>query len=75
MAEHTSGSGAGSWAARATSLGTATLHEAAGQRGALPAAIPRMTPGLVVAGRAVTVSGPPGDILWLHRATSIARPG
>lgn len=75
MTEHMSADGASEWAARATSLGTATLHEAAGQRGALPAAIRRMTPGLVMAGRAVTVSGPPGDNLWLHRATYIARPG
>jgi 4-hydroxy-4-methyl-2-oxoglutarate aldolase len=49
-------------------LGSATLHEALGQRGALPAAIHAMTPSLACAGPAVTVFCPPADNLWLHRA-------
>ncbi len=59
----------------AVSLGAATLHEAAGRVGALPAAIRCLTPGLVMAGRAVTVSGPPADNLWLHRAVYSAGDG
>ena len=49
-------------------LGSATLHEAAGRRGALPAAIRAMTPSPGCAGPAVTVFCPPADNLWLHRA-------
>jgi 4-hydroxy-4-methyl-2-oxoglutarate aldolase len=60
---------------RAASLGTATLHEAAGRIGALPAGIRCLTPGLVLAGRAVTVTGPPADNLWLHRAVTVAGEG
>ncbi|HWG25565.1 RraA family protein [Actinospica sp.] len=60
---------------QAASLGTATLHEAAGGVGALPSGIRRLTPGLALAGRAVTVAGPPSDNLWLHRAVYAAGPG
>jgi 4-hydroxy-4-methyl-2-oxoglutarate aldolase len=60
---------------RAASLGAATLHEGAGKVGALPAAIRCLTPGLVLAGRAVTVTGPPADNLWLHRAVYAAGEG
>jgi 4-hydroxy-4-methyl-2-oxoglutarate aldolase len=59
----------------ALKLGSATLHEAAGGIGALPAAIHSITTGLHVAGPAVTVSGPPGDNLWVHRALYACRPG
>ncbi|MDX6356004.1 MAG: 4-hydroxy-4-methyl-2-oxoglutarate aldolase [Streptomyces sp.] len=59
----------------AASLGTATLHEAAGKVGALPSAIQRLTSGLVLAGRVVTVTGPPADNLWLHRALYAAGEG
>lgn len=59
----------------AASLGTATLHEAAGKVGALPAAIQPLTTGLVMAGRVVTVTGPPADNLWLHRALYAAGEG
>ena len=59
----------------AASLGTATLHEAAGKVGALPSAIQRLTTGLVLAGRVVTVTGPPADNLWLHRAVYAAGEG
>ncbi|MFF3573944.1 RraA family protein [Nocardia jiangxiensis] len=61
--------------ARAAALGAATLHEAAGKVGALPSGIRCLTTGLILAGRAVTVSGPPGDNLWLHRAVYAAEPG
>jgi 4-hydroxy-4-methyl-2-oxoglutarate aldolase len=60
---------------RAAALGAATLHEGAGRAGALPAAIRCLTPGLLLAGRAVTVTGPPADNLWLHRAVYAAGPG
>jgi 4-hydroxy-4-methyl-2-oxoglutarate aldolase len=53
---------------RARSSSTATIHEAAGQCGALPSAIRPVAPGMRVCGVAVTVDCPPGDNLWLHRA-------
>ena len=59
----------------AAALGAATLHEAAGRIGALPAAIRPVRPGMRVAGPALTVRSPSGDNLWLHRAIYRARPG
>lgn len=56
-------------------LGSATLHEAGGRIGALPAAIRAMTPSPAFAGPALTVSCPPADNLWLHRAVYAAAPG
>jgi 4-hydroxy-4-methyl-2-oxoglutarate aldolase len=56
-------------------LGSATLHEAAGRIGALPAAIRPMTPLPACAGPAVTVACPPADNLWLHRAVYECAPG
>jgi 4-hydroxy-4-methyl-2-oxoglutarate aldolase len=56
-------------------LGSATLHEAAGRLGALPAAIHPMTPSPACAGQAVTVACPPADNLWLHRAVYECEPG
>jgi 4-hydroxy-4-methyl-2-oxoglutarate aldolase len=56
-------------------LGSATLHEAAGRAGALPAAIRAMTPSPACAGPAVTVFCPPADNLWLHRAVYQCPPG
>jgi 4-hydroxy-4-methyl-2-oxoglutarate aldolase len=61
--------------ARAAQLGVSTIHEAAGGIGALPTAIRPMTPGLVASGRAVTVSGPGADNLWIHRGLAVAGPG
>lgn len=61
--------------ADAIDLGTATLHEAAGRRGALPRQIHQITQGLGLAGRAFTVVCPPMDNLWLHRAVRMAKPG
>lgn len=54
---------------------TATIHEAAGRKGALPSAIKPVAPGMRLFGRAVTVHSPPHDNLWIHRALYIAEPG
>lgn len=59
----------------ARALPTATLHEAGGKVGALPAAIKPVAPGMRVCGPALTVHSPGGDNLWLHRALDIAQPG
>jgi 4-hydroxy-4-methyl-2-oxoglutarate aldolase len=56
-------------------LGAATLHEAGGHIGAIPAAIRAMTPQVSFAGPAVTVLGPPGDNLLLHRSIYECKPG
>lgn len=56
-------------------LGSATLHEAAGRLGALPAAIRPVGPFPACAGPAVTVACPPADNLWLHRAVYECQPG
>ncbi|WP_067929419.1 4-carboxy-4-hydroxy-2-oxoadipate aldolase/oxaloacetate decarboxylase [Alicyclobacillus shizuokensis] len=63
------------WVPKAQGYSSATLHEAAGQRGALPSAIKPLEPDWKVCGRAVPVSSPPGDNLWLHRAIYAAQPG
>lgn len=60
---------------RARSFPTATLHEAAGRRGALPAVLRPVSLTLGLCGRAFTVHTPPGDNLWLHRAIYQAAPG
>lgn len=54
---------------------SATLHEAYGQRGALPSAISALQPEMQVTGRAVTVASAPLDNLWIHRAIYAAAPG
>jgi 4-hydroxy-4-methyl-2-oxoglutarate aldolase len=56
-------------------LGSATVHEAYGGRGALPCAIKPVWPGARVLGRAFTVACAPADNLWLHRAIYAASPG
>lgn len=56
----------------AASFSTATLHEAAGQRGALPAAIKPLVPGRGLAGVAFTVASAPLDNLWIHRGLAVA---
>ncbi|CAB3723736.1 4-carboxy-4-hydroxy-2-oxoadipate aldolase/oxaloacetate decarboxylase [Paraburkholderia rhynchosiae] len=56
-------------------LPSATLHEAAGKIGALPAAIQPVAPDFKICGPAVTVHSPGGDNLWLHRAIYLAKPG
>jgi len=59
----------------ASALGAATLHEAAGRIGALRSDIHAVDPSMRLAGPAFTVTTPPGDNLWIHRAVYAARPG
>ena len=59
----------------ARTLPAATLHEAGGKVGALPAAIRPVAPGFRICGTAITVHSPGGDNLWLHRALVLAQPG
>ncbi len=59
----------------AARLGAATLHEASGQRGALPSAIKPISATMRVAGPAFTVATAPGNNLWIHRALPRAAPG
>lgn len=61
--------------ASALLLPTATLHEAALKRGALPSTIKPVAANMRVAGPAFTVQSPGGDNLWLHRAIYAAKPG
>ena len=61
--------------AEAAVFSSATLHEAAGQVGALPAAIKPLGDSMRLCGPALPVQGPPGDNLWLHRAIAQAAPG
>ncbi len=63
------------WIAKAGLYSSATLHEAAGKTGALPAAIKPLTKETKLYGRVTTVQSPPGDNLWLHRAIYEAEAG
>jgi len=54
---------------------TATIHEAAGKTGALPAAIKPVSATFRLCGPAVTVHSPAADNLWIHRAIYAAQPG
>jgi 4-hydroxy-4-methyl-2-oxoglutarate aldolase len=56
-------------------IASATLHEAAGQSGAMDADIRPVVPGLALGGTALTVRCQPGDNLTLHAAIALARPG
>ncbi len=56
-------------------LGSATLHEALGQKGALNPAIKPLDPRLRLAGPAITVDARPGDNLVIHHALTRTRPG
>jgi 4-hydroxy-4-methyl-2-oxoglutarate aldolase len=60
---------------RAARHSSATLHEAAGRRGALPAAIKPVAPGFRVCGPAFVVSCASGDNLAIHDAISAASRG
>ncbi|MFI8090700.1 4-carboxy-4-hydroxy-2-oxoadipate aldolase/oxaloacetate decarboxylase [Streptomyces sp. NPDC086080] len=60
---------------RALSFGSATLHEAGGRIGALPARLKPAFPGARLAGRALPVLAPVGDNLWIQRAIYEAEPG
>ena len=57
------------------SFDTATLHEAAGQTGALSPDIRPIAAGLRLAGPALTVACPAGDNLMIHAAVADAQPG
>jgi 4-hydroxy-4-methyl-2-oxoglutarate aldolase len=59
----------------AARLGAATLHEASGQRGALPSAIKPISATMRVAGPAFTVATPPGNNLWIHRGLATGASG
>lgn len=61
--------------ATARSLGAATVHEAVGRIGALPADLGPVDPTWRIAGPVRTVVAPSGDNLWLHRAIESAQPG
>ncbi len=61
--------------ARAAALGSATLHEAAGRIGALPASIHPVDPSWRIAGPARTVAGASGDNLAIHHAIAAAGSG
>jgi 4-hydroxy-4-methyl-2-oxoglutarate aldolase len=56
-------------------LGSATVHEAQGQTGALASGIKPIDATLRVAGPALTVRAEPGDNLIVHHALTFARPG
>ncbi|KKB35188.1 4-carboxy-4-hydroxy-2-oxoadipate aldolase/oxaloacetate decarboxylase [Bacillus thermotolerans] len=61
--------------ARASSFSSATLHEAAGKKGALPSGIKPIEANMKICGPAVTVHSPPWDNLMLHEAILAAQPG
>ncbi len=60
---------------QARTLSTASLHEAAGRRGALPAVLKPLATTMRVCGPALPVRCPPGDNLFIHRAIAAAQPG
>lgn len=53
----------------------ATLHEAAGKKGALPSGIKPLSSRMKICGPAVTVHSPPVDNIMLHEAILAAKPG
>jgi len=59
----------------ARALGSATLHEAAGKKGALPSKIKPLRNDWRIASTAFVVVGPACDNLWLHRAIYAAPRG
>ncbi|MGE0304344.1 MAG: RraA family protein [Acidimicrobiia bacterium] len=59
----------------ARELGSATLHEAAGQIGALPSTIKPVHPRWRVAGPAFTVATTPRNNVWIHDALDVAPAG
>ncbi len=60
---------------RAAGFPSATIHEAMGRTGALPAAIKPVAPGMKLCGPAVTVVAKPFNNINIHRAIYAARPG
>ncbi|MES2977835.1 MAG: 4-hydroxy-4-methyl-2-oxoglutarate aldolase [Pseudomonadota bacterium] len=61
--------------ATARKLGSATLHEAGGKKGALPSRIKPLRDGWRIAAPVFTVVGPARDNLWPHRAIYAAPRG
>jgi 4-hydroxy-4-methyl-2-oxoglutarate aldolase len=59
----------------AASFSSATLHEAAGKKGALPSGIKPLSPDFKLCGPAITVSSSPADNLTIHEAILVAQPG
>lgn len=60
---------------RIGSFSAATIHEALGKQGALPAAIKPISPAMKLCGPAYTIQSMPGDNLLFHRAIASASPG
>jgi 4-hydroxy-4-methyl-2-oxoglutarate aldolase len=60
---------------RFSKLGSATVHEASGRKGAVDPAIKPIRKGLRLCGPAFTVQCAPGDNLMLHKALEKAQPG
>jgi 4-hydroxy-4-methyl-2-oxoglutarate aldolase len=56
-------------------MGTATVHEASGRKGAVDCAIKPISRGVRLCGPAFTVQCHPGDNLMLHKAIERAQPG
>lgn len=56
-------------------IGTATVHEASGRKGAVDSAIKPISRGVRLCGPAFTVQCHPGDNLMLHKAIERAQPG
>ncbi len=56
-------------------IGTATVHEASGRKGAVDYRIKPIAPGVRLCGPAFTVQCHPGDNLMLHKALERAQPG
>jgi 4-hydroxy-4-methyl-2-oxoglutarate aldolase len=56
-------------------LPSATVHEAYGRRGALPAALQALEGSMRLHGQAYPVAAVVGDNLWVHRALDAARRG
>ncbi len=59
----------------AATLPAAILADVYGRRGTLSGRIAALSPGMKLAGPALTVEVRPGDNLMIHAALSIARPG
>lgn len=60
---------------RARNQASATVYEAADQRGAMDAGINAVVPGMRLCGPAVTVRCQPADNLTLHAAVAVTQPG
>ena len=59
----------------ASEIAAATMHEAAGQIGALPSYLKPISSGMKICGPAFPVKGPPLDNLALHFGIDEAQPG